>query len=85
MKQKHELLEQADALLRSPGPDVAREIADAERVLKISEVARMARVSVRTVWRDIGEGRLEVERRPAGARNRNRVKISVARHYAMTK
>ena len=85
MKQKHGLIDEADVLLRDPGPDVAREIAEAERVLKIAEVARMARVSVRTVWRDINAGTLVVERRPAGNRNRNRVKISVARHYAMTK
>lgn len=85
MKKRDGLLKQADALLRDRGPDTSREIAEAERVLKISEVARMARVSVRTVWRDIDSGLLAVERRTSGKRNRNRVKISVARTYAMTK
>lgn len=50
-----------------------------ERVLKIAQVARMANVSERTVWRDIKAGRLVViypfPRRP-------RVSIQLARRYA---
>jgi len=50
-----------------------------ERVLKIAQVARMANVSERTVWRDIKAGRLVVlypfPRRP-------RVPLQGARRYA---
>jgi hypothetical protein len=52
----------------------------AERVLKIAQVARMANVSERTVWRDVKAGRLLVvypfPRRP-------RVLLQLARQYAL--
>lgn len=50
-----------------------------ERLLKIAQVARLANVSERTVWRDIQAGNLPVRypmpRRP-------RVRMSDAREYA---
>ena len=62
-----QLLKQAD-----------HEIERAERMLKIAQVARMANVSERTVWRDIRAGKLLVRypfpRRP-------RVAIADARAY----
>lgn len=51
----------------------------AERLLKIAQVARMANVSERTVWRDIAAGVLAVKYpRP----HRPRVPVSAAREYA---
>lgn len=63
-----DLLHQADA-----------ELAQAERLLKIAQVARMANVSERTVWRDIQAGRLVV-RYPFP--HRPRIAISHALIYA---
>lgn len=57
----------------------AVEIEPNERLLKIAQVARLANVSERTVWRDIHAGILPVRypfpRRP-------RVTITAARAYA---
>lgn len=65
----HQSIRQADA-----------ELERAERMLKIAQVARMANVSERTVWRDIRAGKLKIRypfpRRP-------RVPIEVARAYAL--
>ena len=59
-----------------------REIAETERVLKIAQVARMANVSPRTVWRDIKRGLLTVERQRIEKRHRIRVALSHAKSYA---
>lgn len=63
-----QLLKQADA-----------ELERAERMLKITQVARMANVSERTVWRDIRAGRLIVR---YSAPRRPRVPVECARKYA---
>lgn len=63
-----ELLRKADA-----------EIERAERLLKIAQVARMANVSERTVWRDIKAGKLLVT---YGTPKRPRVPVEAARAYA---
>ena len=63
-----EVVRQADA-----------EIERAERMLKIAQVARMANVSERTVWRDIRRGTLEVRYPVPG---RPRVPVEIARVYA---
>lgn len=55
------------------------ELERAERMLKIAQVARMANVSERTVWRDIRAGKLLV-RYPAP--KRPRVPVESARTYA---
>lgn len=55
------------------------ELERAERMLKIAQVARMANVSERTVWRDIKAGHLVVVyQRP----RRPRIHIAIARAYA---
>lgn len=66
-----ELLRKADA-----------ELERAERLLKISQVARMANVSERTIWNDIAKGALKVERKLIQTRHRVRVTIEEARRYA---
>lgn len=58
------------------------ELARAELMLKIAQVARMANVSPRTVWNDIQKGALMVERRLVNHRYRTRVPIAEARRYA---
>ncbi len=67
---ERELLKQADA-----------ELERAERMLKIAQVARMANVSPRTVWRDITKGALKVERRLIHRRHRIRIECEEALRY----
>lgn len=61
------------------------ELQEMETLLKIDEVARVARVSTRTVWRDIKRRKLQIESQQIVVRHRVRVRISVAKRYAMTK
>lgn len=55
------------------------ELARSERLLKIAQVAILANVSERTVWRDIKQGRLKVQYSVPG---RPRVRLADARDYA---
>lgn len=55
------------------------ELTRNERMLKIAQVARMANVSERTVWRDIRNGKLFVSYPSPG---RPRVRLADARTYA---
>jgi hypothetical protein len=55
------------------------ELARSDQLLKIVQVARMANVSERTVWRDIQKGTLRVSYSSPG---RPRVAIIDARTYA---
>lgn len=58
----------------------ARADSDApERLLKLTQVARMANVSMSTVWRDLKKGALKGRRTPQG---RWRVPLSESRRYA---
>jgi predicted DNA-binding protein (UPF0251 family) len=68
---ERELLKQADV-----------ELARAERMLKIAQVARMANVSRGTVWNDILKGALKAERRLIHKRHRIRVDRDEAIRYA---
>ena len=55
---------------------------DTERLLKVAQVARMAFLSERTVWRDIRAGRLQVVQMPLNHQRRTRVRLSEAKRYA---
>ncbi len=68
---ERELLKQADV-----------ELARAERMLKIAQVAKMANVSPRTVWNDITKGALKVERRLIRRRHRIRIDREEAIRYS---
>ena len=58
-----------------------RELLACDRLLKVAQVARMANLSPRTVWRDISRGALAVDRRLVGKRHRTRIRLSAAKEY----
>lgn len=64
-----------DDILRNAEAQIER----AERLLKIAQVARMANVSERTVWRDIRAGKLQIKYPHP---HRPRVPVADARAYA---
>lgn len=61
--------------------EAERATAQAEKMLTVCEVAGLADLSERTVWRDIKRGILPVERWRVGKRYRVRIQPSEARRY----
>lgn len=60
----------------------AAHLVDAEDLLRVTEVAKLAGVSRRTVWTDITKGALQVIKTKVGMRHRVRVLGAEAHRYA---